>query len=248
MKQFTWIKNRTIISLISLIIIIIAWNIFASIIDKTIVLPTPLETLQSIIDILKSKNFINILWATVVRTIISFIAALFLGIIIGTFAGINNKVESAFLPIFTVLRTVPTMAVILLVLIWLGGERAPILISFLVIFPIIYINVIKGVQNVDYKLLEMASIYNVPKKSVIKNIYFASMIPYLIASINSALGLGFKVTVAAEVLGDTKYSIGKELQLSSINLDMPSVFGWAIILIIIVIMFDLITKHLTKLL
>jgi NitT/TauT family transport system permease protein len=248
MKRFIWKNKNSTITLGSLIIIIICWGLIAKIINQTIVLPTPIQTLESLVNIVRSKDFVYITVYTIRRTIISFMGALVVGVILGMFAGINIYVELILRPLITILRTVPTMSVIILSLIWLGGEQAPILISFLVIFPIVYINVIKGIHSVDTNLLEMALIYNVPKILVLKKIYFSSVIPYLNAAINAALGLGFKVTVAAEVMGDTKFSIGKKLQLARFNLDMPTVFAWAIILITIVTIFDAITNQMTKLL
>ena len=246
MKKFSWISNKYIISFLSLAIIIVVWHFFSAIIDKEIILPSPYKTLTKIIEVTRKNNFTNVLQSTITRTIFSFIFALFIGGFLGILGGIYPKFQSVFEPIITILRTVPTMAIILLALIWLGGEKAPILISFLVIFPIIYMNILKGITSVDIRLIEMAKVYNVKKYLILKEIYFTSIVPFLIAAINSAMGLGFKVTVAAEVLGDTKYSIGKELQLSSINLDTSGVFAWAIILILIVVFFDIITNIITK--
>ncbi|KXZ40436.1 Binding-protein-dependent transport system inner membrane component [Alkalithermobacter thermoalcaliphilus JW-YL-7 = DSM 7308] len=71
-------------------------------------------------------------------------------------------------------------------------------------FPIIWTNVVTGVKNVDKKLLQMAKVYKVKNTVILKRIYLPSITPYVSAAFITSLGLGWKVSVAAEVLSHPK--------------------------------------------
>ncbi len=80
------------------------------------------------------------------------------------------------------------MAIIILALIWLNNEIVPIFIGFIMVFPILYETVLKGIQNVDEKIIIMAETYKVDKSTIIKDIYIPSVLLSLNNIISSALG------------------------------------------------------------
>lgn len=239
-------KSKTINILASIGIIIIIWAVSAQLVNQTVIIPKPIETLRSMYNIIVQENFWWIIGSSIQRTLISIILALISGIILGILAGINIAIEWVLKPFIVIIKTVPTMALIILALIWLGGQKAPILLSFLIVFPIFYANTLQGIKNTDKKLLEMAKVYQIKKKLVIKDIYFPYIEAYLIAAMNTAVGLAFKVNVAVEVMGETKMSIGKSLQIARLNINTTDVFAWSILLVITVSIFDIITKSIYK--
>ncbi|WP_461206751.1 ABC transporter permease [Clostridium sp. DL1XJH146] len=232
------IKNKKLFSIYVLIVILILWQITALGVDKEILIPTPRATFGSLIKIIQSKNFIIIVFSTLKRTFISFFLSLFFALIFGTLSGLFKNLFHIIEPIISIIRSTPTMAIIILALIWLGGERAPVLIGFIVVFPILYSSVYRGIVQTDEKLIQMAESYDVKKIVILKDIYIPSIKSYLLAGINAALGLCFKVMISAEVLGQPKYAMGTSLYMQKINLDMAGVFAWSIILIVIAVIFD----------
>ena len=51
---------------------------------------------------------------------------------------------------------------IILALIWMRTSALPLFISFLMVFPILYTNVLAGIRSADRELLEMARVFRVP--------------------------------------------------------------------------------------
>jgi NitT/TauT family transport system permease protein len=67
----------------------------------------------------------------------------------------------------------------------------------------------------------------------------------------TALGIGWKVTVAAEVLSHPRFSIGTYLYESKAYLNTPQLFAWTLVIILLSFIFEnfinnLSTKYLKK--
>ena len=52
-------------------------------------------------------------------------------------------------PILNLLTSTPTMAIIILALIWLDNEIVPMFVGFIMVFPILYETVLNG--NIKYR-------------------------------------------------------------------------------------------------
>lgn len=235
-----------IFSLLFFFVVIILWEITSVIVGKDIILPSPEKTLFRMVEIIMGKDFLIIVFSTIIRTLISFFLSLILALFLGILSSGSKRIFSLIDPIVSVIRSTPTMAIILLALIWLGGEKSPIFIGFIVVFPILYSNVMEGFKNIDIKLIEMSQIYEVSNTEIIKNIYIPSIRNYLVAGINATLGLNFKVMISAEVMGQPSYAMGTNLFIEKINLEMSGVFAWAIILILIATFFDFLINKMVK--
>lgn len=244
MKEYTW-KNKVYITF-SIILILIFWSIVSKCINNEIIVPSINSTIKSLKEIVKNENFLLIVSATMFRCIESFGVSLAAAIIFGIAASFSKIIYNFMLPISSLLKAVPTMGIVVLALIWLSSENAPILIGFIVVFPIFYESVLSGITGVDNKLIEMAHLFKVSKFKIVKEIYIPCILMSLNNVINSAFGLNFKVVIAGEVLGQPKYSIGSNLQLEKMYLNTPGVFAWIIIIVLITLCFDLITRLLHK--
>ena len=101
-------------------------------------------------------------------------------------------------------------------------------ISFLVVFPILYVNTIAGLESTDLRLKEMALVFHVSLPRRIRFIYLPALMPYLISSCKIALGMSWKSGIAAEVIGVPSHTIGENLYMAKIYLATPDVFAWTI--------------------
>ena len=137
-----------------------------------------------------------------------------------------------FSPAITMIKSTPVASFIILALVWLTGQRVPVFISFLMVLPVVYGNVSQGIREVDPKLLEMARIYGMNRQKRVLKIYIPSVLPYMMAACRTALGLSWKAGVAAEVIGVTKNSIGRQLYYSKIYLETADLFAWTAVVII----------------
>ncbi len=221
---------------------ILIWEIFSLIINREIYLPSPYSTLKALNKLLFLQDtYITILLSSY-RTICGFFLSCALGVFLGYLCGINKFLYDLFNPLISIMRTVPVMSIIIIALMWFRDTNVPIFVAFLMCFPIVWTNTVMGIKNTDIKLLEMCRLYNINKFRIIKSVYFYSALPYMKAGMISALGIGWKVTSAAEVLSLPKYSIGRFLYDSKVYLEIPDLFAWTIIIIALSFIFEKILK------
>nr|WP_312580030.1 ABC transporter permease subunit [Sedimentibacter sp.] len=218
------------------------WGIFSLIINREIYLPSPYSTLKAVYKLLFLRDtYITILFSTY-RTIFGFILSCVFGIVLGYFCGINKFLYDLFNPLINTMRTIPVMSIIIIALMWFRDTNVPIFVAFLMCFPIVWTNTVAGIKNTDTKLLEMCKLYSIKKIRIIKSVYSYSALPYIKAGMISALGIGWKVTSAAEVLSLPKYSIGRFLYDSKVYLEIPDLFAWTIIIVMLSFLFEKILK------
>jgi NitT/TauT family transport system permease protein len=243
-------KNKLIKGGYGLVWIVIWWGI-AKLINRPIYFPTPLATLQALRGLVNETYFYTSVLQTIARVLLGFSLSAVLAITLGIIAGLNQRIYQFLSPFNMTVRATPVISIIIIALVWFKSSTVPVFIAFLMCFPIIWTNVIEGLKNVDDDLLEMAQVYGINKKRRIKEIYLPSLIPYIIAGMTTALGIGWKVTVAAEVLSHPKFSIGTYLYESKVYLNTPQLFAWTLVIILLSFIFEnfiksLSTKYLMK--
>ena len=145
-----------------------------------------------------------------------------------------DQVDSGVLAV----KTIPVASFIILVLILFSSRSLAALISFLMVLPIIYTNVLAGIEAADRQLLEMAEVFLIPVGRRIRYIYLPQVIPFFRSGCMVALGLCWKSGIAAEVIGTPSGSIGEHLQQAKIYLDMPDLFAWTLVIVLVSLAFE----------
>ena len=135
---------------------------------------------------------------------------------------------------------------IILALAWFSSKNLAIFISFLMVIPIIYTNVLNGICETDKELLEMADIFEISGIRRIRYIYIPQVMPYFRTGCTVALGMCWKAGIAAEVIGMPKGSIGDRLQQAKVYLDTPDLFAWTLVIIVVSLIFERLFQRLLK--
>jgi len=167
-----------------------------------------------------------------------FFLAAILGTIMAALAAGFRRVEELLAPLVLTIKSIPVASFIILVLIWVSSRNLSMLISFLMVFPVIYTNVLSGIRNTDPQLLEMAQVFELPASRRIRYIYVSQVLPYFRAACSLALGLCWKAGVAAEVIGIPDGSMGEKLYSAKIYLDTPDLFAWTLVIVLVSLAFE----------
>jgi NitT/TauT family transport system permease protein len=225
-------KNR-LLTLASILALLLVWKLLALFWHQELIMPSPELTLVKLWLVINSADFWPSVGATVGRGVLGFLISCVAGVVLGMIAGFSAPVYWLLQPWVTVIRTTPVMSIVILAIIWFQSDIVPIFVTFLMIFPIIYGNVVAGIKNIDKQLLEMARMYRVKPRRVISELYFPSILPYLMAGASSAMGITWKVIIAAEILSQPVYAIGTSLMLAKIYLETAQVMAWTVVAIVI---------------
>lgn len=244
MKEYTWKSKKNIV--IACIVFLILWEIIAVKLNNNIYLPTIEEVLVSMKEIFNDSNFVNNVISSLYRTIISFCIALILSVILGVLSTMYPLFKSILSPINAIGKTIPTMVLVVLALIWFDKDKAPFIVGFAIVFPILYEGILNALNGVDSKLLEMCQIYKVSTKEKIKKIYVPTVVFYIMGILVSTFSLAFKVVIAGEVHGQPKYGIGSAIQLAKMNFDTTTIFAWIMIIALVSVIFEVINRFLAK--
>lgn len=244
MKEFLWKSKRQ--SLISLLILIILWELLAIKINKEIYIPRIEKIILSMLDILMSKDFINNVFSSLYRTFISFTSALALSIILGILSLLYPFFRNFLKPINTIGKTIPTMILVLLALIWFDKDKAPYVVGFAIVFPILYEGILNSLKEIDKNILDMCKVYSVSTKEKVLKIYIPSIMFYIMGILISSISLAFKVVIAGEVHGQPRYGIGAAIQLEKVNFNTTAIFAWIFIIALLSLLFELINRLLMK--
>lgn len=243
MKTFI-IKNKNIfLFLMGIGLLLFSWSLISYFLNQPILVPAPTATLREMQAIVLSPDFIKIVGITMLRFLLGFFITVLLSAIFGVLAGLSSSFAYVFSSFIGLMKAIPTMAMILLAIIWLKSDFAPILVVFLISFPVLYWSWKTGIEETDGKLLQMAAVYRIRPLRVLREIYLPSVKPYVLSGLSSALGLGFKVGIGAEVLCQPRFGIGTALQIEKSNLNTAGVFAWALICIVLVGLLDFLTKR-----
>ena len=220
--------KKFIYSLAGVTILVIAWQLLWAILDRNILVPAPAETLGLLAQNLINVEILQAAFQTAWKVILTLVLAILLGLPLGLLLGLSDTFYDLMRPFIMVIQSVPVISWLSIVIFtWGIGWRGPIFISFLSLFPTALLTTVAGVRDLDKDLLEMARLYRVPRKKVIKDIYLGSLVPFIAAILDVSIGQAWKVTLVSEYLcgGD---GLGEAILMSRMNVDILSV--WALTL------------------
>jgi taurine transport system permease protein len=130
--------------------------------------------------------------------------ACILGIAFGVMLGWSRRFRATFGVLFEIIRPIPPLAWIPLITIWFGiGELPKILIVFIGTFANVVVNTATGVRMVDRLQLDVGKIFGANTAQTLWQIVLPASLPAIFAGIRTALGAGWAVVLAAEMLGAT---------------------------------------------
>ena len=134
-------------------------------------------------------------------------------------------------PLLKIVRAAPVASFIILALVWIRTNTLPAFIAFLMVVPVVWGNVEKGIRETDAGLLEMAKVYRLGWWKTLVRVRIPSVMPYFLAAATTGLGFAWKSGIAAEVICRPAMSIGRQLQDAKVYLETPEVFAWTAVVV-----------------
>ena len=225
---------------------VLLWALAARWVNSPLVLPSPLKTLEGIFTLAGDFEFYVSIGATLLRVFGGVFISVLLGMVLGLVGGLNELFYEIMNPFVTTIKSLPVVSVIILINLWIASGLVPLVVTFLICFPVTWTNVVQGVRSTDTRLLEMAKVYNVSKSRKIRDIYIPSVKPFGVSALMNAIGLGWKVTVTAEVLANALPSVGMNLYYAKIYLETDLLFSWTLVIVLCSFIIEKATLHFIK--
>ena len=223
MKKAIWKNCIAWASTIAALIVI--WIAACYIVGNDLLVPSFSDCLKKLGALLLSGEFWAAFFFTVKRVLIAFLISFVFAAFFAVIADMVPWFSLFFTPLVSFLRSLPTLAVLLILLVWAGASTAPIAVAFLSLFPSLYAGFRAALTGVDKDLVEMSRAFKVPMKKRIFSLYIPSAAPIALKEAGAALAFAVKLVVSAEVLANTFKSLGGLMQEAKLYLDMPMLFA-----------------------
>jgi len=238
-------KNR-IVSLVVIILLIIIWELLSISFGSEQILPGPDDTLLALFKMAGRPDFYTSLGVTLLRGAAGFLLGLAAALLIGIPSGLNPAIEAAFRPVIVTVRATPVISIILLALIWLRVDQVPVFIGFLTMFPILTTNIAQGIRHTEPAFVQMAHLYSIPGRRILREIYFPSILPWLFSGFSTAVGFGWRSVIIGEVLSQPKFGIGSMMQDAQSFLLVSEVIAWTLVAVIVGSCFEWLIRRIEK--
>ena len=147
--------------------------------------------------------------------------------------------EILFRPWAVMIKSIPVASFIIICLIWMSSARLSIFISFLMVLPIIYSNVLQSIHSVDRQMLEAVKVFRLswPQTGALY-LWLPQLKPYLLSACGVSLGISWKAGIAAEIIGIPAGSIGRMFYDAKVYFNTVDLFAWTVIVVVISVLFE----------
>lgn len=214
------------------------WQLLSIIIQKSVLFPSPLNVLTRMFMMLKDFSFYQALFQSLSHIFIVIIICFVLGFLLAYLGYKKPTFDAYFSPIVSMVQSVPNVSFVFILLVWVSSLYVVFIVLGLVLLPMFYHNFIYGLRDIDRELEDVIQLYQPPFLYKLFRVYMPLIQASVLSSLKSALSLGIKVTVMAEVLAALPYGVGYEMNYMRIVFDMEGLFAWTLWLVVMMFGID----------
>lgn len=215
----------------AIVLWLLIWHLGALAAANSLLLPRVDEVFRALLFILGDRQNRVRIANTVFHIFCGFGLAFILGIGFGFLSYFHVWLKDVLNIPVSFLKSVPIVSLVILLLLYFGSEILPLFIVLSMVFPQIYTATLEGLLKTDKNRLEMARIYGMKRKDVLRHIYFHDLLNYLRINTKISIGFAWKAGVAAEVIALSKISMGEALYFSKIYLNTADLFAWTVLIL-----------------
>ncbi len=209
----------------SLFLLFAAWE-GASAVYGALILPDPATVFATLAGLIESGTAWPELAVTARRALTGLALAIAAGSVLGMLAGVSLTASMMARPLVTVLLGTPPIAWLVLAMLWFGAsDGTPVFTVFVACFPVIFVGALQGTRTLDSHLKDMATVFRLPARMKLFDLYLPHVASYLFPAWITALGTAWKVVVMAELLSSAD-GVGAALAVSRSHLDTAATLAW----------------------
>lgn len=190
------------VSALSVLTFLVIWELVCRLgVVDPIFLPPPSSVLGKGTQMMTEGSLIGHVWASSVRVMTGFFAAVIIAIPLGIALGTSVIARAAFNPILSFLRPLPSMSWIPLSLLWFGiTETQKYSIVFMGAFAPALVYVIEATRNVDPLLIRAAQNLGASRAQLMREVILPGSLPQIFSGMKVILGLAWTCVISAELV------------------------------------------------
>jgi ABC-type nitrate/sulfonate/bicarbonate transport system permease component len=191
-------QRGAVIRLVAVIVVVAGWEVFGRQIEPLFMsYPTAIGT--AAVEMIRSGELPAALLESLSTLLLAFFISSVIGIGLGLLIGRYRSVEAATDWLVNALYATPLVAIIPLVVLWLGlGFSAKLfIVVILAVFPIL-INTAAGVRNVPQPLLDVGFAFDATERQLFTKFILPASLPYMMTGLRLGVGRAIIGMVVAE--------------------------------------------------
>lgn len=201
-------------------------------------MPYPIETLVITGELVQSGDVWGHLSATLWRVLWGFVGSMAVGIAFGVLMGSSNYGRAFLTPFILIGLAIPAIA-------WAGisflifrfGTLTPVVATVAVTFPFVAINVWKGVEDVDWPLIEMSKSFGVSNRRILARSVIPDTAGALLTATRFGLAISWKIVTIAEMFAGSE-GVGYKLVQAYNAYLFEEAWAWAILFMIVILFIE----------
>lgn len=223
------------------------WQIFSDYgIINSFITSSPLRVVRTIISLYEQGTLYHHIWITAYETIISFILGSVIGIVIAILLWWFPLLAKILEPYFTVLNSLPKVALGPIILIWCGANMTSIIFMAMLVSVIVTIlNVYQSFCNIDEQKVKLLNSFGSKKWQIC----FYLTLPSNLKNIISTLKLNISMCLIGVIMGEflvSKEGIGYLIMYGSQVFNLNLVMSGIVLLAFLATFFYMIISWIEK--
>jgi sulfonate transport system permease protein len=200
---FPWRRlGWTLLPVVAPAIVLLSWAaaVQSGVVSRQVLVP-PEQVLATFFQLAGSGELSRHLLKSLMRLAVGFAIGGSLGLILGVAMGGSRRIEQLVHPLFSVLRQVPTIALIPALILILGIEETfkIVIVAKATFFPVA-LAAFRGVRSIPRQYLEVAAVHRVPSWLLATKVLVPATLPHVVAGVRTSLGRSWMMLVASELI------------------------------------------------
>ncbi|TCN54266.1 NitT/TauT family transport system permease protein [Rhodococcus sp. SMB37] len=210
------------------------------------VMPSPVQTLEALWDVVADGSLATELTLTLVRAATATVLALCVGILFGWAATVSSFADGVLAPLRAILQGLPPIVLIVCLVLWMGSDPSiTIIVCATVMVPIIASATASALQSIDPNLLELGTGLRLSRSRRLVFIVVPSILPPIVAATGAVASGSVRVAVMAELLSAPD-GVGAAIAQTRTLLQTPELFAWTLAIIVCALLVDLVIRVVVK--
>lgn len=224
------------------------WQLASMLVSQQLFLASPAVVLSTLWRLLGEGEFYSAVGFSFCRIGLGFLSGMLIGTGLGVLAYKLPLTETLLRPLMGAVKAAPVASFVVLALLLTGSGYLSALISFLMVMPVFYSNILAGLKSVEPEQFEAAEVFGMVNSDRFRFIYLPYVAPFFSGACEVGIGTAWKAGVSAEVIGIAAGSVGEKIYDAKIYLETAELFAYTLTIIVISLLLERLAVLLIRLL
>lgn len=222
-------RKSTLIAAAIVSVFLLGWEIAVQAFQVPVyLLPSPSKVLETLLA--HAGLFLQASGLTLGEAVGGLVLGVLAGVLLASLLILLPGIEDGVMTLAILVKSTPLVAIAPLLTLWLGfGVLPKVIITGLMTFFPVLVNVLSGLQRVDPAHLDLFHSWNASRWEIFRYLRAPSALPYVFAALKISGPLALVGAVVAEWTGASG-GLGRTMWLAYTNLNLPFMFAAIFIL------------------